>query len=256
MHQVEVAYDAVVFTTAFSDANHSHHRTFQDSKRSSSPPQLLNGRINFDQIRALYTGEIDDWGAPESLQDGLVTLYAPAEMDALELFKQKVLKADPRRIQRFQQLDERGEILRSHPEVCLTSNGNQPATICSFRSIFRDFESDRTLGIGFAFLSHVYQQCSVYPLAAGETNQEVQLLVQAHNRPITPQTDLCNDKGSYVPDVDALQSYPLSYPLVVVYPREGERSQTGQWFADMLRTDEGQRLLSEAGFVPLRRLNE
>lgn len=244
LQQETVAYDAVVFITAFSDIVGSN-----STERSPSPPQLLNGKINFDQVRALYTGEIDDWGAPRSLQDWLVSLYIPAETDAIKLFEQEILNADPRRIRRFQQLYEQGEILQSHPEVC-----SQPSTMCSFRSIFKDFESDRTLGIGFAFLSHVYQQCSVYPLAAGEPGQAVQVLVQANGRPIDPKTDLCNDKGSYLPDSKAIQAYPLSYPLVVVYPREGERSQSGKWFVNMLRTDEGQHLLSKAGFVPLRKL--
>jgi len=244
LQQEAVAYDAVVFITAFSDV------VSNSTERSPSPPQLLNGKINFDQIRALYTGEIDDWGAPRPLRDWLVSLYIPAEADAIKLFEQKILKADPRRIRRFQQLYEQGEILRSHPEVC-----SQPSTICSFRSIFRDYESDRTLGIGFAFLSHVYQQCSVYPLAAGEPGQTVQVLVQANGRPINPKTDLCNDKGSYFPDSKAIQAYPLRYPLVVVYPREGERLQTGKWFITMLKTDEGQHLLSKAGFVPLQKLD-
>jgi ABC-type glycerol-3-phosphate transport system substrate-binding protein len=44
--------------------------------------------------------------------------------------------------------------------------------------------------------------------------------------------------------------------LVVVYPKDETRSDAGKKFAELLKTDEGQRLLSEAGLVPLRTLPE
>jgi hypothetical protein len=126
--------------------------------------------------------------------------------------------------------------------------------------ILKDFEQDRTVGIGFGLLSRVFNQCAVYPLAVGEKGQEVQPLVQQLDgevKPIEPTTDLCDDKGSYWPDVEAFKSgrYPLTYRLVVVYPKDEMRSAAGKKFAELLKTDEGQRLLSEAGLVPLRILH-
>ncbi|MGF1497317.1 MAG: hypothetical protein ACFB8W_10900 [Elainellaceae cyanobacterium] len=228
-----VAYDAVVFITAYSDAV-----SLQGMGRSPSLPQILNGRINFDQLRQLYTGEIEDWGAPRRLRDRSVKLYLPVEQDAIAIFEEKVLRGDFRRIDRFRRLQE-VEIAQPSP------------TFRAFGQIFADFEQDQVMGLGFALLSQVYKQCSVYPLAAGELGREIQVMAESGGKPVSPRTDLCNDKGSYFPDAEALQSYSLSFPLVVVYPREGGRSRSGQWFANILKTDEGQRLLREAGLVPL-----
>ncbi|MEB3358282.1 MAG: hypothetical protein VKK04_16270 [Synechococcales bacterium] len=234
--QEVIAYDAVVFITAYSDATLSY-----DVERSPSLPQLLNGRITFAQLRQLYTGEIEHWGAPRALRDWSVKLYMPAEQGAIAIFEEKVLKGDIRRIDRFRRL-QGVEIAQASP------------TFRAFGQIFADFEQNQVMGIGFALLSQVYKQCSVYPLAAGELGQEIQVMAQLGGRPLRPHTDLCNDKGSYFPDIKALQSYPLSYPLVVVYPKEGGRSRSGQWFSRVLKTGEGQRLLREAGLVPLQPL--
>ena len=81
---------------------------------------------------------------------------------------------------------------------------------------------------------------AVYPLAVGEKGQEVQPLVQQLDRqvkPIEPTTDLCDDKGSYWPDVEAFKSarYPLVYRLVVVYPKDEMRAAAGKKFADLLK---------------------
>jgi ABC-type phosphate transport system substrate-binding protein len=69
---------------------------------------------------------------------------------------------------------------------------------------------------------------------------------------------LCNDKGSYQPNTEALisQRYPLAYPLTIVYPRDNRRPPVGEKFAEMLKTTEAQRLLAEAGLIPLQPLGE
>jgi hypothetical protein len=126
--------------------------------------------------------------------------------------------------------------------------------------ILQDFEQRHTIGIGFARLSQVINQCAVYPLAVGERGQAVQAVAQNQGQPINPNTDLCGDKGSYGSNVSAFnsesdllqRSYPLKFRLAVVYRQD---SQAGHQFAAALKTDEGQALLSAAGLVPLRQLH-
>ena len=118
--------------------------------------------------------------------------------------------------------------------------------------ILQDFENNQEkISISFDFLSRVYGQCSVYPLAV----EGVQPLIENNGNEINSKTDLC-DKGGYKPNVDAFnsESYPLAYQLIVI-PSE-DNKEIGNRFANMLLTEEGQTLLKEAGLVPIRKLND
>jgi hypothetical protein len=108
--------------------------------------------------------------------------------------------------------------------------------------------------IAFGKLSQVFGQCSVYPLALKEGKTDfVHPLIQDNQQPVNPTTDLCEHKGSYFPNLQVFRdnSYPLGYPLGVVYPRDNSRPPVGAKFAEMLRTQEGQQLLSRTGLIPL-----
>lgn len=125
------------------------------------------------------------------------------------------------------------------------------------RKVIRSFEGEKVGAIAFAPLSKVFGQCSVYPLALVEGEKDpVHALVQDNSQPVNPTTDLCKDKGSYFPNLQVLKtgSYPLGYPLAVVYPRDNSRPPVGAKFAEMLQTQEGQQLLSKTGVVPLQPL--
>jgi len=82
LEQKEFAYDGLVVIVAFSY-----------SQRENSLPASLNGQITFEQLRKLYTGEINNWrdlGGP----DLPVKLYIPDETEAVRIFEQRVLKND------------------------------------------------------------------------------------------------------------------------------------------------------------------
>lgn len=226
------AYDGLVVFVSFSYA-----------KRQNSLPRHLNGQIRFQQLRDIYTGRIRNWrqlGGPNMP----VKLYIPEETEAIHIFEQRVLKSDED-IALFRQLRQTRIV--------------QLRTFDTLRAVIRDFE-DRNVGaIAFGTLSKVFGQCSVYPLALIESGRNVvQPLIQANGKPIDPATDLCKDKGSYVPDVQVFQTgrYPLGYPLAVIYPRDNSLPPAGQKFAEILRTLQAQRLLNETGLVPLEPLPE
>jgi ABC-type phosphate transport system substrate-binding protein len=241
----EVAYDGLVVVVAFSY-----------SKRENSLPPALNGKITFEQLRKLYTGEIANWkdlGGP----DLPVKLYMPDDTEAVRIFEQRVLK-DADKINAFKNLQ------RKPDQAALVTNSwiglvtRVPNSREMLQKVIQDFEkadSKQQIGaIAFSRLSQVFGQCSVYPLAlVEEGNSPVQPLIQDNGQPVNPTTDLCNDKGSYHPNVQVFKdrTYPLTYPLAVVYPRDNSRPPVGVKFADMLRTQEGQQLLSKTGLVPL-----
>jgi hypothetical protein len=241
MEQVEVAYDGLVVFVAFSD-----------NKRYQSVPNALNGKITLDQLREIYTTEtLSNWSPPEGINQN-IKVYMPVDnRQAVKLFEELVFKGDPP--QEFKKLPEK--LIRDGPQK-INQQFNESYIL---GEILKDFEQDQTVGVGFGLLSRVFNQCAVYPLALGKKGEEVQPLVQQVGnqvKPIEPTIDLCNDKGSYWPNVEAFKSasYPLIYRLVLVYPKDETRAIAGKKFAELLKTDEGQRLLSEAGLVSLRTL--
>lgn len=227
-----VAYDALVVFVAFSDA-----------QRKDSIPKKLNGKITLDQLRQIYTGKLTAGeDLAESLRGWKIHPYAVDDPQALELFKQLVLKGDPQDLNQFKQL--------SRTQADTLDRSSYPFVLAR---ILQEFEtpqpSEKAIGIGFGLLSKVFGQCAVYPLAI----DEVQPLMQRNGDPVTPETNLCK-KGSYVPnptvfnDRPLLPQYPLKYNLSVIYSPGNE---AGEKFSELLTTTEGQYLLGQAGLVPL-----
>ncbi len=278
LQQEEVAYDGLVVFVAFSD-----------NKREQSIPSALDGKITLNQLRELYTtGTLENWSPPAGINKD-IKLYMPLDnYKAIKLFEQLVFKGDTpnefvdlkqkairEAIEEKQKLGE-AVVARINEQYDYKPGWQRQELIEKARrsiyerkidesyilgEILKDFEQNQAVGIGFGLLSRVFNQCAVYPLAVGEKGREVQTLVQKVDgqiKPIEPTTDLCNDKGSYWPDVEAFDSdrYPLRYRLVVVYPKDEQRGEAGRKFAELLKTDEGQRLLGEAGLVTLRKISE
>lgn len=243
----EFAHDGLVIFVAFSKKG-----------RENSLPIALNGKISITQLQQIYTGKITNWqelGGPNLP----IKLYIPASDEAIINFKQRVLKT-PELINSFERLisnQEENTVIQNDvlPEITSLTNRDM------LRGIIRDFENrNPQIGsIGFDSLSKVYGQCSVYPLALFDYNHgPVYPLIQKNGKPVTPeQIDLCNDKGNYVPNKVAFinQSYPLVYPLSVVYLRDNRQEPVGEKFAKILKTTQVQCLLSEAGLIPLQELD-
>jgi serine/threonine protein kinase len=278
LQQEEVAYDGLVVFVAFSD-----------NKREQSIPSALDGKITLNQLRELYTtGTLENWSPPAGINKE-IKLYMPLDNPkAIKLFEQLVFKGETpnefidlkqkvirEAIEEKQKVSE-GVVARINEQYDYKPGWQRQEIIEKARrsiyekkidesyilgEILKDFEQNQTVGIGFGLISRVFNQCAVYPLAVGRKGREVQALVQKVDgeiKPIEPTTDLCNDKGSYWPDVEAFDSdrYPLRYRLVVVYPKDEQRGEAGRKFAELMKTDEGQRLLREAGLVTLRNIPE
>lgn len=245
LNAIPFAYDGLVVFVAFS---------YQ--RRQNSLPHNLNGQISIKQLRQLYTGEINNWkqlGGP----DLPVQLYIPTDAEAIRIFEERVLQTE-RAINQFRRLWQSSP---SDNFITTETNVNRIRQIPTFqamRRVLQDFEEREIGSLSFGPLSQVFQQCSVYPLAIAEgLRPAVQPLSQHNNQPITPATDLCNDKGSYHPSVEKFQTgqYPLAYSLAVVYSFDNSLSPVGQKFAEIMKTEEAQNLLIKTGLVPLQNLN-
>ncbi|HEY9599400.1 MAG TPA: substrate-binding domain-containing protein, partial [Cyanophyceae cyanobacterium] len=214
----EFARDALVVFVPFSYA-----------KRENSLPQALQGKISFEQLRQLYTGKITKWNQLDRQFPNLpVKLYIPSEDEAVAIFEQRVLQ-DSQSIQAFRNLIEQGK--PSNQQFTSNLAITQMPTFGMLREIISGFEDNNFGAISFGTISKVFGQCSVYPLDIIAPNQSpVSPLIHNDGTPVTPQTDLCNDKGNYEPNLDVLmtQQYPLAYSLAVVYPRDNRRELVGQ----------------------------
>lgn len=227
------AYDGLSFFVAF-----SQDRNTQDLLDS------LKGKISLEQLRQLYTGKITNWQQLGGA-DLPVKLYVPDSDSAIALFEQQVL-LNPSQVETFRYLLNTDKL------------DEQPITrlpiLPMLRRILPEFENERIGSIGFASLARVFNQCSVYPLAlVDDRGKSNQALLQSNLEPINPKLDLCREKGSYIRDRQLFQTnrYPLTYSLAVVYPRDNSLTPAGVKFAEILKTDESQKLLSKAGLIPL-----
>jgi hypothetical protein len=250
LNDQKFAYDGLVVFVSFSYA-----------RRENSLPQALQGQISFEQLRQLYTGQISKWKQLDNrFPDLPVKLYIPAEDEAVKVFEQRVLK-EQQAIDSFRRLIRKNNPVDSFATTSVNPTITPLRTFDTLREVIRDFENrgeGRSIGsIAFGSISKVFGQCSVYPLALAEgNNSPVSPLVYNDETPVTPETDLCNDKGSYRPNIKGFinQRYPLAYPIAVVYPRDNRRETVGKKFAEILRTVEAQSLLSKTGLVPLQPL--
>jgi ABC-type phosphate transport system substrate-binding protein len=240
------AYDGIVIFVPFSY-----------SRRNNSLPTALNGQISLETLQQLYTGKITNWqelGGPNLP----VKLYMPAEKEVVEIFEQQVLKTS-RNIQQFRKLIKKPQETDTNFVRLGIPMITPLSTFAMLREVIRDFEDRETGSIAFATLSKVFGQCSVYPLALKTENQPaISPLIHNSGKPITPETDLCDDKGNYQQNSAAFTSqiYPLAYPFVVIYPRDNRREPVGQKFAEILNTIEVQKLLQQTGLVPAQPLNQ
>ena len=232
----KVAYEGIVVFVPFSD-----------SQRENSLPEALNGKISFEDLRKIFRGEIKNWKELNSkLPDLPIKVYIPNDESLTTRFKEILYKKDSDK----SKLDFNNLIRENNQFVLKTTQE-------TLNQILGDFESENQIGgISFGLLSKVYNQCAAYPLSIGEKGQEVQVLVQKNDKDITPKTDLCNDKGGYHPNPEVIkEKYSLKYPISVVYSKDGEKSLAGKKIVEILKTDEGQTLLKEAGLVPIRKID-
>ncbi len=219
-----IAYDGLVVFVPFS----------YDPRRGGIPKEL-NGQISLEEIKNLYTENISE-SAP------FHSRFFSNNEETVQVLKKSVLAGDEALIKAFNQATHLIEPpTKMYPAEML-------------RTMLANFEAANQQSIGFAMLSQIMKQCSIYPLAISAASQDaVQPMVMRDGTPISPKTNLCDDKSLYQPNVHAFRrnEYPLAFPIAVVFPRDNSRPSAGQKFAEMMLTIEAQRLLLEANLVPV-----
>ncbi len=195
------------------------------------------GKITLEQLRQIYTGKVTNWQQINPKLPNLdVKPFAPNEPEAVQKFIAIVLQNDPQ---------DKALFAAKVDKLDTTKTQNQ---------IRREILDGRNTGIiGFGIVGKTWAQCTGYPLAIVDGNKPASqpLFQRRSRRPINTSDDLCQHDNYFI-DVNAFQSYPLKYPIFVVYPKDKSRQPAGSTFAEILTTRQGQCLLSKVGLVPLQ----
>jgi hypothetical protein len=225
---------------------------FSYGKRQQGLPVALKGQISMEQLRQIFSEGSEEALSWKALGGPSITL-SRSLLDTPETLAltEKILSPAP-----LPAVSSAEKTIVNNPSTIVLEDKEENATEIMLRRIINDFEDNdiAPIGrIGLVPLSQVKGQCSVYPLAIRNKNETVQPWL-IDGKPITPGLDLCHRKGNYQPDIEAFRSgrYGLAYPIAVVYPNDNRRSKPGKKFAELFLTQEGQKLLSDAGLVMVR----
>ncbi len=240
-----IAYDALLAYVAFSDV-----------QRKGSLPRLLSGKISLDSLKQLYSDQpltLKDLGIDNSQNQTIKRISIcnknPEEVFLVTSLFENLAWKNEGEINNFRNLIDEDK------KACTQTGYTKGQAIA-----LAEFEQGGQATIGIDLFSKVFNQCSVYPLAiVGEGKlTAVQPIIQNNGSSITPETDLCMDKGSYKPNPKVFEQgdYPLGYAIAVIYKKEGGKDSAGQVFYNIMKTDEGQYLLHSAGLIPIRELKQ
>lgn len=179
-------------------------------------PRVSIPGLNLSQVRDIFTGKITNWkllgGSDLEITPFSRNLQASGTVD---FFKEKVLLGE-----------------KFSTTVIEVKN-----TTDSIRKVAKT-----PGGIGYATASEVIGQYSIHPLPLSRGAG------QAFVSPLIGAKETTVNKTAF-----ANGSYPLTRPLFVIIKRDGRLDeQAGIAYANLLLTNEGQQLVEQAGFVPIR----
>jgi phosphate transport system substrate-binding protein len=187
-------------------------------------PGLNISGLTLNQIKGIYTGQITNWnqvGGP----DLSITPYSRRTEDGgtVIFFVENLLAGQP---------------FGSNVKFIST-------TTAALRAISND-----PGGIYYASAPEVVGQCTTKPLAVGRPNEN---LVTPYQPPLVP-SDQCPGRRNQINE-EALKNgqYPITRRLFVIVKQNGQvDEQAGAAYANLLLSEQGQDLLSKAGFVRIR----
>lgn len=187
-------------------------------------PNLNIPGITVEQLKSIYTGKINNWsqmGGPNIL----IKPYSRriADGGTVELFVQDILG---------------GQAFSSNVEFISTTTQALQKLAGSPGSIY------------YASAPEVIPQCSIKPLPLGRTQGQY---IAPYQEPSVLPSE-CPGKRNKL-NIEAFQSgkYPITRNLFVVVKQNSQiEQQAGVAYANLLLTEQGQELITQAGFVKIR----
>ncbi|AFY53764.1 phosphate ABC transporter substrate-binding protein, PhoT family [Rivularia sp. PCC 7116] len=186
-------------------------------------PELNIPGLTLAQLKDIYTGKITNWQEVGGKNQQIVPYSKISEGGTVEFFVNNIL--------------EKEEFSKNVEKISTTTE--------ALRKV-----NQNPGGIYYASAPEVVGQCGIKPLPIGRTQSQ---LIPPYQEPYVPNSD-CPQKRNQL-NVDAFRSdeYPMTRRLFVVVRKNGQiDEQAGMAYANLLLTDEGQKLISKAGFVRIR----
>jgi phosphate transport system substrate-binding protein len=187
-------------------------------------PDLNVPGLTLTQLKDIYTGRVTNWRQLNGPDLPIVPFSRQvADSGTVEFFVENVLAN--------QSFGSNVRLISTTTEA-LRQVGANPGAIY------------------FASAPEVVGQCSVKPLPIG---QQAGQFVPPYQEPLIPPAQCPAQKNQL--NAEALQNaqYPLTRRLFVVIKQDGQiDQQAGEAYANLLLTNQGQDLLTQAGFVRIR----
>ena len=187
-------------------------------------PDLNLKGLTLKQLQDIYTGQITNWQQVGGPNLDIVPYSRPLNSGGtVDYFRENILqnKAFGKNLQWVRDTTQG-----------IRAVSNQPG------------------GLYYASASTVINQCTVKTLPIGRNTKT---LVAPYLEPLVPVTDCPNKRNEINREVIKTGQYPITRRLFVIVKENGQLDeQAGNAYAQLLLTDQGQTLISEAGFVKIR----
>ncbi|CDN11589.1 MAG: substrate-binding domain-containing protein [Richelia sp.] len=187
-------------------------------------PDLQIPGLTVNQLKSIYTGKTTNWRQVGGPNIPIRAYSRPITAGGtVELFVQDTLG---------------GEAFAANVELV-------PTTTQALRKVANSLGS-----IYFASAPEVVPQCSIRALPLGRTQGQY---VAPYQEPFVKPTE-CPGKRNQL-NIEAFRSgnYPITRNLFVVVKQNGRaEQQAGTAYANLLLTEQGQKLISQQGFVRIR----
>ncbi|NET00344.1 MAG: PstS family phosphate ABC transporter substrate-binding protein [Sphaerospermopsis sp. SIO1G1] len=187
-------------------------------------PKLEIPGLTINQLKSIYIGKIKNWNEVGGPNIPILPLTRRVgDGGTVELFIKEIMG---------------GQVFGSEVELVST-------TTQALRKV-----ADSPGAIYYASAPEVVPQCSVKPLPIGRTPSEY---VTPYQKPLI-LTNQCPNKRNQL-NIQAFKSgkYPITRNLFVIVKQNGQtEEQAGVAYANLLLTEQGQELITKAGFVKIR----
>lgn len=185
-------------------------------------PDLSIPGVTLDQLKDIYTGSITNWNQVGGPNLPVVPASRGDVGGTVQYFQETVLDG----------------------QAFAANIRRLPNTTEALR-----FVGDTPGAIYFASAPEVVGQCTVAPIPIGTSAEQ---LIPPYREPYVPPQDCPTRRNQINLNALANKTYPLTRPLYVVFSDADKSSQAGNAYAQLLQTEEGQNLLDQVGFVPIR----
>ncbi|MCC5620978.1 substrate-binding domain-containing protein [Nostoc sp. CHAB 5715] len=189
-------------------------------------PNLQIPGLTLGQIKDIYTGKITNWnqvGGPNLK----ITAYSRRFEDAgtVEFLVENILGKE--------------------------NLGSNVVYVHDTTDGLRKLASDRG-GIYYASAPEVVPQCQIKPLAIAKQGNN---FVAPYTEPLIKADQCPNQRNKLNTDAFKTGQYPITRQMFVIVKQNSNNSleqQAGEAYANMLLTNQGQKLMNKAGFVRIR----